>query len=89
MAWARLSPLNASTIGAIGMTLYMLLRLLILVALLLAPSLAQAKGIEPDIMVDDGRDSPNRIREANLGGPFLLVIVVVMPLFWYFNRKED
>lgn len=28
----------------------------------------QAKGIEPDIMVDDGRDSPNRIREANLGG---------------------
>ena len=28
----------------------------------------QAKGIEPDILVDDGRDSPNRIREANLGG---------------------
>ncbi len=28
----------------------------------------QAKGIEPDIAVDDGRDSPNRIREANLGG---------------------
>ena len=26
----------------------------------------QAKGIEPDISVDDGRDSPNRIREANL-----------------------
>jgi carboxyl-terminal processing protease len=26
----------------------------------------QAKGIEPDILVDDGRDSPNRIREANL-----------------------
>jgi carboxyl-terminal processing protease len=26
----------------------------------------QAKGIEPDIPVDDGRDSPNRIREANL-----------------------
>ena len=26
----------------------------------------QAKGIEPDIQVDDGRDSPNRIREANL-----------------------
>jgi carboxyl-terminal processing protease len=26
----------------------------------------QAKGIEPDIMVDDGRDSPNRLREANL-----------------------
>ena len=26
----------------------------------------QAKGIEPDIIVDDGRDSPNRIREANL-----------------------
>ena len=26
----------------------------------------QAKGIEPDIFVDDGRDSPNRIREANL-----------------------
>ena len=26
----------------------------------------QAKGIEPDIDVDDGRDSPNRIREANL-----------------------
>jgi carboxyl-terminal processing protease len=26
----------------------------------------QAKGIEPDIMIDDGRDSPNRIREANL-----------------------
>ena len=26
----------------------------------------QAKGIEPDIAVDDGRDSPNRIREANL-----------------------
>ena len=26
----------------------------------------QAKGIEPDIHVDDGRDSPNRIREANL-----------------------
>jgi carboxyl-terminal processing protease len=28
----------------------------------------QAKGIEPDINIDDGRDSPNRIREANLGG---------------------
>jgi len=28
----------------------------------------QAKGIEPDMLVDDGRDSPNRIREANLGG---------------------
>jgi carboxyl-terminal processing protease len=28
----------------------------------------QAKGIEPDISVDDGRDSPNRVREANLGG---------------------
>ncbi len=26
----------------------------------------QAKGIEPDIVVDDGRDSPNRLREANL-----------------------
>jgi carboxyl-terminal processing protease len=26
----------------------------------------QAKGIEPDIHVDDGRDSANRIREANL-----------------------
>jgi carboxyl-terminal processing protease len=26
----------------------------------------QAKGIEPDVMIDDGRDSPNRIREANL-----------------------
>ena len=26
----------------------------------------QAKGIEPDIVVDDGRDSSNRIREANL-----------------------
>jgi carboxyl-terminal processing protease len=26
----------------------------------------QAKGIEPDIAVDDGRDSPNSIREANL-----------------------
>jgi len=26
----------------------------------------QAKGIEPDIFVDDGRESPNRIREANL-----------------------
>jgi len=26
----------------------------------------QAKGIEPDVRVDDGRDSPNRIREANL-----------------------
>jgi len=26
----------------------------------------QAKGIEPDVAVDDGRDSPNRIREANL-----------------------
>ena len=26
----------------------------------------QAKGIEPDIMVDDGRDSPSRLREANL-----------------------
>src|SRR5258705_13986914 len=26
----------------------------------------QAKGIEPDISVDDGRESPNRIREANL-----------------------
>jgi carboxyl-terminal processing protease len=26
----------------------------------------QAKGIEPDFLVDDGRDSPNRIREANL-----------------------
>ncbi|HVF63566.1 MAG TPA: S41 family peptidase [Casimicrobiaceae bacterium] len=28
----------------------------------------QAKGIEPDIHIDDGRESPNRIREANLGG---------------------
>ena len=28
----------------------------------------QAKGIEPDIAMDDGRDSPNRVREANLGG---------------------
>jgi carboxyl-terminal processing protease len=28
----------------------------------------QAKGIEPDIAVDDGRDSGNRIREANLEG---------------------
>jgi len=28
----------------------------------------QAKGIEPDIAIDDGRDSPNRVREANLGG---------------------
>src|SRR5437762_9292918 len=26
----------------------------------------QAKGIEPDVAVDDGRDSPNRLREANL-----------------------
>ena len=26
----------------------------------------QAKGIEPDIAVDDGRDTGNRIREANL-----------------------
>jgi carboxyl-terminal processing protease len=26
----------------------------------------QAKGIEPDVYVDDGRDSPNRIREASL-----------------------
>src|SRR6185295_7701719 len=26
----------------------------------------QAKGIEPDIAVDDGRDTTNRIREANL-----------------------
>ena len=26
----------------------------------------QAKGIEPDIAVDDGRDSANRLREANL-----------------------
>jgi carboxyl-terminal processing protease len=26
----------------------------------------QAKGIEPDLYVDDGRDSSNRIREANL-----------------------
>src|SRR4029079_1610485 len=26
----------------------------------------QAKGIEQDLAVDDGRDSPNRIREANL-----------------------
>jgi carboxyl-terminal processing protease len=26
----------------------------------------QAKGIEPDLAIDDGRDSPNRIREANL-----------------------
>jgi carboxyl-terminal processing protease len=26
----------------------------------------QAKGIEPDVSVDDGRDSPNRLREANL-----------------------
>jgi carboxyl-terminal processing protease len=26
----------------------------------------QAKGIEPDIVVDDGRDTPNRLREANL-----------------------
>ena len=26
----------------------------------------QAKGIEPDVYIDDGRDSPNRIREANL-----------------------
>jgi len=26
----------------------------------------QAKGIEPDLLIDDGRDSPNRIREANL-----------------------
>jgi len=26
----------------------------------------QAKGIEPDIAVDDGRDTSNRIREANL-----------------------
>jgi carboxyl-terminal processing protease len=26
----------------------------------------QAKGIEPDINVDDGRESPNRIKEANL-----------------------
>jgi carboxyl-terminal processing protease len=26
----------------------------------------QAKGIEPDIVIDDGRDSPGRLREANL-----------------------
>jgi carboxyl-terminal processing protease len=26
----------------------------------------QNKGIEPDVAVDDGRDSPNRIRESNL-----------------------
>jgi carboxyl-terminal processing protease len=26
----------------------------------------QAKGIEPDVLIDDGRDSPNRLREANL-----------------------
>ena len=26
----------------------------------------QAKGIEPDVFIDDGRESPNRIREANL-----------------------
>ncbi|MEO8487811.1 MAG: S41 family peptidase, partial [Betaproteobacteria bacterium] len=26
----------------------------------------QAKGIEPDVMIDDGRDTANRIREANL-----------------------
>jgi carboxyl-terminal processing protease len=26
----------------------------------------QAKGIEPDVAVDDGRDSANRLREANL-----------------------
>jgi len=26
----------------------------------------QAKGIEPDVYIDDGRESPNRIREANL-----------------------
>jgi carboxyl-terminal processing protease len=26
----------------------------------------QAKGIEPDVAVDDGRDSQNRLREANL-----------------------
>src|SRR2546423_1690879 len=26
----------------------------------------QAKGIEPDIAIDDGRDTPNRLREANL-----------------------
>src|SRR5206468_6314893 len=26
----------------------------------------QAKGIEPDVQVDDGRESANRIREANL-----------------------
>src|SRR6202008_4310855 len=26
----------------------------------------QAKGIEPDIMIDDGRESPSRLREANL-----------------------
>jgi carboxyl-terminal processing protease len=26
----------------------------------------QAKGIEPDVAVDDGRDSPTRLREANL-----------------------
>ena len=26
----------------------------------------QAKGIEPDVAVDDGRDTPNRLREANL-----------------------
>lgn len=26
----------------------------------------QAKGIEPDVAVDDGRDSPSRLREANL-----------------------
>jgi carboxyl-terminal processing protease len=26
----------------------------------------QAKGIEPDVVVDDGRESPSRLREANL-----------------------
>ena len=26
----------------------------------------QAKGIEPDVYIDDGRESPNRIKEANL-----------------------
>ncbi|HEX8011878.1 MAG TPA: S41 family peptidase [Casimicrobiaceae bacterium] len=26
----------------------------------------QAKGIEPDVVVDDGRDSPSRLREVNL-----------------------
>jgi carboxyl-terminal processing protease len=26
----------------------------------------QAKGIEPDVLIDDGRESPSRLREANL-----------------------